>query len=121
MIVSVLIGLTLILSTFVSTVSIVQKMAYAQARMAPSINGVPVPNSMTQRSTVVGSNAEPGRSATGVQGVAGALSSVHGHLPCGNLNCGSLILGPRILGILQDIIAARPWLCSSFSLCHHTS
>jgi hypothetical protein len=74
MIVSILIGLTLILSTFISTVSIVQKIAYAQARMQPSINGVPVPNSMTQRSTVVGSNAEPGRNIA-VQGVAGALSS----------------------------------------------
>jgi hypothetical protein len=60
-IVSILIGLTLILSTFISTVSMVQKIAYAQARMEPSMNGVPVPNSMTQRSMVVGSNAEPGR------------------------------------------------------------
>jgi hypothetical protein len=40
MIVSILIGLTLILSTFISTVSIVQKMVYAQARMEPSNNGV---------------------------------------------------------------------------------
>jgi hypothetical protein len=74
MIVSILIGLTLILSTFISTVSIVQKMAYAQARMEPSNNGVPVLNSMNQRSTVVGSNTEPGRNL-GVQGIAGALSS----------------------------------------------
>jgi hypothetical protein len=40
--------------------SIVQKMAYAQTRMEPSNNGVPAPNPMTQRSTVVGSNAEHG-------------------------------------------------------------
>jgi hypothetical protein len=74
MIVSILTGLTLILSTFFSTVSIVQKIAYAQARMEPSMNGVPVPNSMTQRSMVVGSNTEPGRNSA-VQGVAGALIS----------------------------------------------
>jgi hypothetical protein len=76
MTVSILIGLTLILSAFVSTVSIVQKIAYAQARMEQSINGVPVPNSMTQRSTAVGINAEPGGNIA-IQGVAGALSS-HG-------------------------------------------
>jgi hypothetical protein len=76
MIVSILIGLTLILSTFVSTVSIVQKIAYAQARMEPSNNGVPVPNFMTQRSIVVGSSNEPGRNFA-VQGAGGALSS-HG-------------------------------------------
>jgi hypothetical protein len=79
MIVSILIGLTLILSTFISTVSIVQKIAYAQARMEPSINGVSVPNSMTQRSTVVGSNTEPGRNSA-VQragGGVGALSPAH--------------------------------------------
>jgi hypothetical protein len=76
MIASILIGLTLILSTFISTASIVQKIAYAQARMMPSINGVSVPNFMTQRSIVVGSNNEPGRNFA-VQGAGGALSS-HG-------------------------------------------
>jgi hypothetical protein len=75
-IVSILIGLTFILSTFISTVSIVQKLAYAQVRTEPTSN-LPVPNSMTQRSTVVGSNAEPGRNSA-VQGVTGALSSLHG-------------------------------------------
>jgi hypothetical protein len=69
MIVSILIGLTLILSTFISTVPIVQKIAYAQARMNPS-NGVPMPNPVTSASTVAGRNSA-------VQGVAGALSSVH--------------------------------------------
>jgi hypothetical protein len=69
MIVSILIGLTLILSTFISTVSIVQKIAYAQARM-PSSNGVPIPNPVTSASTVAGRNSA-------VQGVAAALSSVH--------------------------------------------
>jgi hypothetical protein len=70
MIVSVLIGLTLILSTFISTVSIVQKIAYAQARTHTSNNGVSVSNSMTQASTVVGRNSA-------AQGVAEALSSTH--------------------------------------------
>jgi hypothetical protein len=65
-IVSILIGLTLILSTFISTVSIVQKIAYAQARTEPSGNGVSVSSSMTQASTVVGRNSA-------VQGVAVAL------------------------------------------------
>jgi hypothetical protein len=69
MIVSILIGLTLILSTFISTVSIVQKIAYAQVRMEPSNNGVPVLNSMNQRSTNEGSNTVPGRNSV-VQGVA---------------------------------------------------
>jgi len=73
MIVSILIGLTLILSTFISTVSIVQKIAYAQARLEPSINGIPVSNSMTQGSTLVGGNSESGRNSA----VAAALSSVH--------------------------------------------
>jgi len=72
-IVSILIGLTLILSTFISTASIVQKIAYAQVRMGPSNNGVPAPNPMMPASTVVGSNAESGRNSA-VQGVAGALS-----------------------------------------------
>ncbi|HYA83023.1 MAG TPA: hypothetical protein VEH06_06175 [Candidatus Bathyarchaeia archaeon] len=76
MIASILIGLTLILSTFISTASIVQKFAYAQARMEPSINGVSVPNFLTQRSIVVGSNNEPGRNFA-VQGAGGAPSS-HG-------------------------------------------
>jgi hypothetical protein len=72
---SILIGLSLILSTFISTVSIVQKIVYAQVNTQTSSNGVPVLNSMTQRSTVVGSNAEP-RQNIAVQGkVAGALSS----------------------------------------------
>jgi hypothetical protein len=74
-IVSFLVGLTLILSTFISTVSIVEKIAYAQARMEPSINGVSVPNSMTQRSTVVGSNTEPGRNSA-LQGVTGRTSGI---------------------------------------------
>ena len=60
-----LIGLTLILSTFISTVSLVQKMAYVQARMGPSNNGVTAPNPMMPSSTVVGRNSA-------VQGVAGA-------------------------------------------------
>ncbi len=67
---SILIGLALILSTVISTVSMVQKIAYAQFRNQPSSNGVHVANSMTQASTVVGRNSA-------VQGVAGALSSVH--------------------------------------------
>jgi hypothetical protein len=122
MIVSILIGLTLILSTFISAVSIVQKMAYAQVRMEPSINGISVPNFMTQRSIVVGSNNEPGRNsavqavegalssaepsqrATGVQGVAGALSSVHmtsvQHIPIG------VFIGPaiRTIGLIGGLI-----------------
>jgi hypothetical protein len=69
MIVSILIGLTLILSTFISTVSIVQKIAYAQARTQLSNNGVPVPNSMNPASTVVGRNSVE-------QGIIGAPSSV---------------------------------------------
>lgn len=76
MVASILIGLTLILSTFISAVSIVQRIAYAQMRTQQSSNGVPALNSMTQRSTVLGSNAEPGRN-NAVQGLAGALSSVH--------------------------------------------
>ena len=68
-IVSILIGLTLILSTFISMVSIVQKIAYAQARTQLSNNGVPVPNSMNPASTVVGRNSV-------VQGIRGAPSSV---------------------------------------------
>jgi hypothetical protein len=73
MIVSVLIGLTLILSTFISTVSIVQKIAYAQARMEPSNNGVPAPNPMMPRSTVVGSNiGRDQETVVNVQGVPGA-------------------------------------------------
>jgi hypothetical protein len=71
MIVSILIGLTLILSTFISTASIVQKFAYAQARMGPAFNGMP--NPVTQLPTVVGSNNEPGRNFA-VQGVTGTLS-----------------------------------------------
>ncbi len=71
-IVPFLIGLALILSTFISTASIVQKIAYAQARTEPSSSGVPVTNSMTR--AVVGSNAEPGRNSV-VQGLAGTLSS----------------------------------------------
>jgi hypothetical protein len=86
MIVSILIGLTLILSTFISTASIVQKFAYAQARMEPSINGVSVPNIMTQRSIVVGSNTEPGRNIA-VQGMAGAFNS----------NTRSITNGPQVL------------------------
>ena len=61
MTVSILTGSALILSAFINTASIVQKIAYAQARMEPSSNGVHVANSMTQAPTVV----------------AGALSSVH--------------------------------------------
>ena len=51
----ILIGLALILSTFISTVP-VQKIAYAQARTQPSSNGAHVANSVTQASTVVGRN-----------------------------------------------------------------
>jgi len=49
-------------------------MAYAQARMELSNNGVPAPNPINQQSTVVGSNTEPGRNIA-VQGIAGAVSS----------------------------------------------
>jgi hypothetical protein len=70
MIVCILIGLTLIVSTFIGTVSMVQKIAYAQVRTQPSSNGVHVANSMTLAPTVVGRNSA-------AQGVAGALSSIH--------------------------------------------
>ncbi len=68
----VLIGMTLILSIFVSTTSIVQK-TYAQARTQTSSNGVPGQNSA---SMVLGSNGGSGRNSA-VQGVAGVPSSVH--------------------------------------------
>jgi hypothetical protein len=61
---SILIGLTLILSTFISTVSLVQKIAYAQTRMEPSSNGVPVLNSMTERSNGVTGPSTAGKSIT---------------------------------------------------------
>ncbi len=68
-ILSILIGLTLILSTFISTVSMVQKIAYAEARTELSSNSVDVANSMSR--AVVGSNAEPSRNS--VQDASGAL------------------------------------------------
>jgi hypothetical protein len=109
MIVSILIGLTLILGTFISTVSIVQKIAYAQARMMPSINGVSVPNFLTQRSIVVGSNNEPGRNFA-VQGAGGALSS---HGP-------SITNGPQTFaqGSQYPRTATSPSTVSQLSIAH---
>jgi hypothetical protein len=75
MVMPILIGLTLILSTFISTVPIVQKIAYAQARTQPSNNGVHFPNPMNPASTVLGNNGGSSKNSA-VQGVAGALGSV---------------------------------------------
>jgi hypothetical protein len=69
MIMPILIGLTLILRTFISTVSLVEKMAYVQARMGPSNNGVTAPK--PHDASVDGRRNEPGRNSA-VQGVAGA-------------------------------------------------
>jgi hypothetical protein len=70
--VPIIIGLALIF-----TAPVVSKIAYAQMRMGLSSNGVPVPNPMMPASGIVGSNAESGRNSA-VQGVTGALSSLHG-------------------------------------------
>jgi hypothetical protein len=63
---------------------VVSKIAYAQVRMGPSSNGVPVSNPMTRESGMVGSNAESGRNSA-VQSVTGAIRSLHGSSGIGTL------------------------------------
>jgi hypothetical protein len=111
MIVSILIGLTLILSTFISTVSIVQKIAYAQARMEPSNNGVPAPNPMIQRSTVVGSNIEPGRIDTSpdihsiASNVHASINNIQKTISAATIVTSIALLATGIYKIRQHVLA----------------
>jgi hypothetical protein len=104
MIVSILIGLTLILSTFISTVSIVQKIAYAQVRMQP--------NSMTQASTVVSRNSA-------AQGLAGALSSDSRTIANGPQ---TFAPGTHLINVFHKIITASAvvsFLLAGYAIIEH--
>jgi hypothetical protein len=81
MIVSILIGLSLILSTFISTVSIVQKIAYAQARMEPTISSsnsyIPHPNALSGIYNPHPNYWSPHPNSLQLQGYPNALSGIH--------------------------------------------